>query len=191
MAIFWLGLEALPREIRATQRRSRGKAPSDVGLLSRTWITRRYQRAESQTPSLNFRDFLSFWDFLQKLLDLPKITKKSQNGNFNTQIRGAAIHLIRTIQIKETTRAIPSTIKIIGQVFCKSATVVRKKSSASEEIIPPKPLLICSKVTSSKSEGSLGSVGTWILFSVRFPLASASLFEREGRQRFNVGTLFD
>ena len=66
MDIFWLGLEALPREIRATEWRSWVKAPSDVGLLSRTWKTRRYQRAESQTLSLNFWDFLSFWDFLQK-----------------------------------------------------------------------------------------------------------------------------
>ena len=48
--IFWLGLEALPREVRATEWRSWVKAPSDVGLLSRTWKTRRYQRAESQHP---------------------------------------------------------------------------------------------------------------------------------------------
>ena len=40
--IFWLGLEALPREVRATEWRSLVKAPSDVGLLSRTWKTRRY-----------------------------------------------------------------------------------------------------------------------------------------------------
>ena len=82
MAIFWLGLEALPREIRATQRRSRGKAPSDVGLLSRTWITRRYQRAESQTLSLNFWDFLSFWDFLQKLLGPSENHKKVPKYEF-------------------------------------------------------------------------------------------------------------
>ena len=50
--IFWLGLEALPREVRATEWRSWVKAPSDEGLLSRTWKTRRYQRAESQTPPL-------------------------------------------------------------------------------------------------------------------------------------------
>ena len=43
MDIFWLGLEALPREIRATEWRSWVKAPSDVRLLSRTWKTRRYQ----------------------------------------------------------------------------------------------------------------------------------------------------
>ena len=66
MDIFWLGLEALPREIRATEWRSWVRALSYVGLLSRTWITRRYQRAESQILSLNFWDFLSFWDFLQK-----------------------------------------------------------------------------------------------------------------------------
>ena len=60
MDIFWLGLEALPREIRATEWRSWVRALSDVGLLSRTWITRRYQRAESTI--LGFSDFLSFWD---------------------------------------------------------------------------------------------------------------------------------
>ena len=74
--IFWLGLEALPREVGATEWRSLVKAPSDVGLLSRTWKTRRYQRAESQTPSLNFRDFLSFWDILQKLSGPSKNHKK-------------------------------------------------------------------------------------------------------------------
>ena len=76
MDIFWLGLEALPREIRATEWRSWVRALSDVGLLSRTWITRRYQRAESQTLSLNFWDFLSFWDFLHKLLGPSKNHKK-------------------------------------------------------------------------------------------------------------------
>ena len=42
MDTFWLGLEALPREIRVTEWRSWVRALSDVGLLSRTWKTRRY-----------------------------------------------------------------------------------------------------------------------------------------------------
>ena len=76
MDIFWLGLEALPREIRATEWRSWVRALSYVGLLSRTWITRRYQRAESQILSLNFSDFLRFWDFPQKLLGPSEKHKK-------------------------------------------------------------------------------------------------------------------
>ena len=55
MDIFWLGLEALPREIRATEWRSWVRALSDVGLLSRTWITRRYQSCKKVPKA-----FLSF-----------------------------------------------------------------------------------------------------------------------------------
>ena len=82
MEIFWLGLEALPREVRATRWRTWVKALSDVGLISRTWITRRYQRADSQILSLNFSDFLSFWDSLQKLLGPSEKHKKVPKYHF-------------------------------------------------------------------------------------------------------------
>ena len=65
MDIFWLGLEALPREIRATGWRSWARALSDVGLLSRTWITRRYQSPQKGPKSFPIiYPKIYFWDIL-------------------------------------------------------------------------------------------------------------------------------
>ena len=63
--IFWLGLEALPREVRAAEWRSWVKAPSDVGLISRTWITRRYQSLQKCPKSFPIiYPKIYFWDIL-------------------------------------------------------------------------------------------------------------------------------